>query len=76
VQYDAIRRRNVDGSIDTLVSDKRLCWPDRLYLAADGYLYVTCSQLHRSPMFHYGKDLRTTPYQVFRIKVDAQPAQP
>jgi sugar lactone lactonase YvrE len=76
VQYDAIRRRNADGSVDTLVSDKRLSWPDRLYLAADGYLYVTCSQYHRSPIFNYGKDLRQKPYQVFRIKVDAQPAQP
>jgi sugar lactone lactonase YvrE len=76
VEYDAIRRRNPDGSVEKLVADPRLCWPDRLYLAPDGYLYVVCSQYHRSPIFHYGKDLRQKPYQVFRIKVDAQPALP
>jgi sugar lactone lactonase YvrE len=76
VQFSSIWRRNTDGKLEKLVRDPRLVWPERLCLAHDGYLYVIASQLNRAPLFHYGQDLRTKPYQVFRIKVNAQPVQP
>ncbi len=44
-------------------------------LAGNGYLYFTANQLHRQPTMHNGQDLRVKPYQLFRIKVDAQPVQ-
>ncbi len=75
VENNTIWRRNADGTLEKIVKDDRLSWPDRLYLAANGYLYVTASQFHRSPWFHYGEDMRELPYQLFRIKVDAQPIQ-
>src|ERR1700730_4294172 len=43
-EYDAIRRRTLDGKIDTLVHDPRVLWPDTLSLAADGYLYFKSSR--------------------------------
>jgi sugar lactone lactonase YvrE len=75
VENDAIWRRNPDGMVDKIARDERLSWPDRLYLAPDGNLYATASQFHRSPWFHYGKDLRVKPYYLFRIKTDAEPVQ-
>jgi len=70
---NAVMRRNTDGSYQTLVCDPRVLWPDTLSLAADGYLYFTANQLHRQAQFHGGKDLRKTPYALFRVKVDAGP---
>ena len=55
------------------VTDARMWWPDSLSLAVDGYLYVTCNQLHRQPKFHNGADLRKKPYYLFRVKTDGTP---
>jgi sugar lactone lactonase YvrE len=72
-EHDAILRKNLDGSLETLVHDPRLLWPDTLSLASDGYLYVTANQLHRQPSYQGGKDLRAKPYVLFRTKVDGKP---
>lgn len=68
-EHNSIHRRKTDGSIETLVHDPRLLWPDTLSLATDGYLYVIANQLHRLPDFH-SADLRQKPYSLFRVKVD------
>ena len=69
-EHDAIRRRKVDGQIETLVHDPRVLWPDTLSMAADGYLYFTANQIERQPAFQDGQDLRKKPYVLFRVKVD------
>lgn len=69
-EHNAIRRRNVDGEIETIVHDPQLLWPDTLSLAANGYLYVTANQVERQAVFHNGQDLRQKPYVLFRVKVD------
>ena len=70
-EHDAIHRRNVDGSIDTLISDPRILWPDTLSLASNGYLYFTSNQIERQNIFNKdGKDHRQKPYALFRIKID------
>jgi len=69
-EQNAILRRKVDGSYETLVQDPRVLWPDTLSLATDGYLYFTANQLHRQARFHHGKDLRQRPYSLFRIRVN------
>ncbi len=61
------------GLTETLAHDGRILWPDTMSLADDGYLYFTANQLHRQPTMHNGQDERQKPYQLFRIKVDAQP---
>jgi sugar lactone lactonase YvrE len=68
-ENNSIHRRNVDGRLETLVSDPRLLWPDTLALAADGFMYVTANQIGRQARFQ-GKDMRQKPYAVFRFKVD------
>ncbi|MEA3218402.1 MAG: hypothetical protein QOJ19_4558 [Acidimicrobiia bacterium] len=74
-EHDAILRRLPDGSLETVVHDPRLLWPDTLSLAVDGYLYVTANQLHRQAMYQGGRDLRQRPYTLFRVPVDATPVR-
>lgn len=72
-EHDAILRRLPDGSVETLVHDARLLWPDTMSVAADGYLYVTANQLYRQAKYCEGEDLRRKPYALFRIRIDAGP---
>lgn len=69
-EHNAIRRRNLDGEIETIAHDPRLLWPDTLSLAPNGYLYVTANQVERQAVFHGGQDRRQKPYVLFRVKVD------
>jgi sugar lactone lactonase YvrE len=57
-----------DLKMTTLLQDDRLIWPDS-YSIADGYLYVTCSQIHRQPEYNEGVNRRTSPYTVYRIRL-------
>ncbi|MBA3962505.1 MAG: SMP-30/gluconolactonase/LRE family protein [Chthoniobacterales bacterium] len=50
-----------------VITDGRLRWPDSLAWGPDGALYVTASQIQNMPRFNGGKDMRTTPYDVFKI---------
>lgn len=72
-EHNAILRRGADGIWQTLVHDPRLLWPDTMFVATNGYLYVTANQLHRQPQFHQGRDLREKPYALFRIHIGALP---
>lgn len=53
----------------------RLRWPDAVRLGPDRLIYVTDSQLNRSPAFTGGPDLRERPYHLYRAAIDADPAQ-
>jgi sugar lactone lactonase YvrE len=72
-EHNAILRRRTGGQWETVAHDPHLLWPDTLSLATDGYLYVTANQLHRQARYHNGQDLRSRPYTLFRIRIDAQP---
>ena len=72
-EHDAILRRLPDGTVETLVHDPRLLWPDTMSVAADGYLYVTANQLYRQAKYQGGEDLRRYPYSLFRVRIDAGP---
>jgi sugar lactone lactonase YvrE len=64
LEDNAIKRMSVtDGkkNLETVIQDKQLIWPDSLAMRADGYIYVTCSQIHLGPK-------PPTPYKVFRFK--------
>ena len=45
-----------------------LIWPDS-YAIADGYLYITCSQINKQPDYNNGVNKRTSPYTVYRMKL-------
>ncbi|WP_343732286.1 L-dopachrome tautomerase-related protein [Duganella sp.] len=72
-EHNAIHQRLPDGRWNTLATDPRMLWPDTLSIGPDGYLYFTANQLHRQAGFHDGKDLRTKPYVLFRVRIDAGP---
>ena len=75
-EHNAIRIRTPDGTYSVLVSDPRILWPDSMAIGGDGYLYFTTNQLHRSPAYHGGTDLRKQPYALFRVNVHQQPSHP
>lgn len=55
-------------TMTTIIEDQRLIWPDS-YAIADGYLYVSCSQIQKQPEYNEGVNKRTSPYTVYRIKL-------
>jgi len=68
LNQDAVSRLTPERKIETLVTDKRLQWPDTFSEGPDGSIYVTASHTNESPMFNEGKSRRTGPYAVFRFK--------
>ncbi|HYH13821.1 MAG TPA: L-dopachrome tautomerase-related protein, partial [Flavisolibacter sp.] len=68
LQNYSIVRIDKDHKMTTLVKDQRLLWPDS-YAIADGYLYITCSQIHKQPEYNNGVNKRTSPYTVYRLKL-------
>jgi len=64
------RLLRIDPSLKmtTLVEDQRLIWPDS-YAIAEGYLYVSCSQIQKQPEYNEGVNKRTSPYTVYRMKL-------
>lgn len=68
-ENNSIRRINKDGSIDTIVHDPRILWPDTLSISTDDYLYFNVNQLQRQSGFHKGVDLREKPYTLFKIYI-------
>ncbi|MFE7843609.1 L-dopachrome tautomerase-related protein [Microbacterium sp. NPDC057407] len=72
-EHNAVTRRLPDGTIETLVHDERMLWPDTMSVATDGRLYVTANQLHRQAKYQEGEDLRVYPYYLFRFEIDGGP---
>jgi sugar lactone lactonase YvrE len=68
LQEYAIVKLDKDLKKTVLVKDPKLIWPDS-YSIADGYLYLTCSQINMQPDYNNGVNKRTTPYMVYRIKL-------
>ena len=55
------------NKLSTVLSDERLSWPDSLAWGPDGGLFVTSSQIQNMPRFNGGKDMRTTPYHLYKV---------
>lgn len=66
VEENAIVARRPDGTLEWLVTDPRLAWPDSIALARDGSLWITTSQLHRTPLIAGVTGLPRTPYLLLR----------
>lgn len=67
-EHSAIHVIRPDGSLETLVRDARLRWPDGLSFGPDGWLYVTCSALHQVLFRPEAAVAEHAPYQIFRIR--------
>ncbi len=61
IETNSISRYGSDGTVETVVRDARLSWPDAISRGVRGQLYVTTSQVHRGaePM---------GPYRLFRLR--------
>lgn len=45
VEENAVKRREADGTMRTIVRDPRLLWPDSFAEGPDGAIYITASQI-------------------------------
>ncbi|HEX2934781.1 MAG TPA: L-dopachrome tautomerase-related protein [Bacteroidales bacterium] len=64
-----IMRIKPNNNMEVLVQDSSLIWPDSYQVSDDGYLYISNSQIHRTPDFNEGVNRRTSPYTILRIKL-------
>lgn len=67
-EHSAIVLLRQDKTLQTLLKDDALRWPDGFSWGPDGYLYVTCSALHQiigRPPWTFDDH---APYQVYRFK--------
>jgi sugar lactone lactonase YvrE len=72
LEHSAIVALRPDRTLQTLVKDDRLRWPDGLSFGPDGYLYVTCSALHQVILQSDAEIASHAPYQIWRFKPPAQ----
>ncbi len=73
IENDRIVKISPDLKMTTLVQDKdKLIWPDS-YSIANGFLYISCSQIKFMPWFNNGSDLTLFPYQLYRLKLQEDP---
>ena len=61
--------RTPAGRLETMVRDPRLLWPDSFGLGPDGYLYLTASQIERTPKWNNGQDRVEYPFCLSRVKL-------
>jgi sugar lactone lactonase YvrE len=73
-EHNAIARRRLDGTWETVLHDPRLLWPDTMAVA-DRWLYVTANQLYRQKKYRGGLDERRKPYVLFRVAIDSGPVE-
>ncbi|GAC1628601.1 MAG: L-dopachrome tautomerase-related protein [Nevskia sp.] len=73
LEHSAIVLLHPDKTLQTLVRDEqRLRWPDGFSFGADGWLYVSCSSLQRVFGRSAAQIAAGGPYQVLRIKAEAE----
>jgi sugar lactone lactonase YvrE len=71
IENARIVRISPDKQMTTLIEDKeKLIWPDSYAIGKDGYLYITCSQIHEMLFFNNGENKTQYPYRVFKLKIN------
>ena len=68
-QHSAILKIDPQMKMTTVIKDPRLIWPDSYSISNDGYLYVSCSQIQKTPEHNAGVNKRTSPYAIYRLKL-------
>lgn len=66
-EEDAVKRRLPDGTIETVVQDERLRWPDSFAQGPDGTIYVTSSHIMDNKWFN-PEAKPATPTELWRIE--------
>ena len=69
MRTNSIKKITPDLKVLNIITDDRLIWPDSYSISEDGFLYISCSQIHRQPEYNNGVNKRTTPYGIYKLKV-------
>jgi sugar lactone lactonase YvrE len=72
-EFNAVGRRNPDGSVEILASDPRLIWADTFWITPDRWLHISSAQVNRRPEYNNGTDAQTPPYAILKMRIDADP---
>jgi sugar lactone lactonase YvrE len=70
LEHFRIIRIKPDKSIEEVVQDARLIWPDSYSISPDGYLYVSCSQIQLQPEYNLSNVQPPTPYTIYKININ------
>ncbi len=70
LEHYRIIRIKPDGSVEEVVQDARLIWPDSYSISPDGYLYVSCSQIQLQPEYNLTDQQPSTPYTIYKININ------
>lgn len=69
LEHDAVVVRMPDGSYRTAAAQPSIAWPDSFAWGRDGWLFFTTSQIHLSEWFSPQTAPPTTPYRVWKTRV-------
>jgi hypothetical protein len=70
IEHSAIVKMKPNASLETLIKDSKLRWPDGFSFGPDGWLYVTSSALQDVIGKTDAYIAEHRPYQIFRVKTD------
>ncbi len=65
---NSVKLRQNDGSLQIVVQDERLRWPDTMSEGPDGAIYVTSSHIQDMAQWHEGGPTRQMPYGLWRFQ--------
>lgn len=69
LQTSTIMQVDKELKLTTILQDDSLIWPDSYSVSIDGFLYISCSQIHKQPEYNEGKNKRTSPYSIYKMKL-------
>ena len=67
LEHSAIVSLRPDRSLETVIADPRLRWPDGFSFGPEGWLYVSCSALHQVIGRLPGQIADAGPFQIYRV---------
>jgi sugar lactone lactonase YvrE len=68
LEQNGVSRLLPNGTLQSVVVDPRLDWPDTFTEGPDGFIYVSASHINESPTYNQGRSVRRLPYGVFKFK--------
>lgn len=71
--HQRILKITPDAQATTLLEDKRLRWPDALWIDNHGNLWIPAAQLNRLALLHGGQDAFQPPVYIYKLPIGAKP---